>query len=88
MLRPVRRGSATGRTLPTNAWNWEPPATAFPGGAKELDLIADETALQGGLRRLVATRRIKTTFKAWIMMFDEVVGGNRGGSGQEGGVVP
>jgi len=31
---------------PTGAWDWEPPAAAFPGGAEELDLLADEAALE------------------------------------------
>ena len=32
---------------PTGAWDWEPPAAAFPEGAEELDLLADVAALEG-----------------------------------------
>ena len=31
---------------PTSAWHWEPPAAAFPEGGEELDLLADEAALE------------------------------------------
>ena len=34
---------------PTGAWDWEPPAAAFPEGAEELDLLADEAALEGDI---------------------------------------
>jgi len=47
---PPRRSGGSGYSPayspPTGAWDWERPAAAFPEGAEELDLLADEAELE------------------------------------------